>query len=216
MAAATSFFRRPQGAGWLILSGGRVGDEQAARVLGVMDVAGPVVVVVLSAGEVEQGTSELAIFTDPSGLPGSVGVLDPAGGGNPSVLEVLAEAALIIIADCGPDESLRQALEESGASDVLLEALRSGAVILAEGAAAEVLGQFTGSEEPAPGLGWLPGAVIQTHYLPDRPGPRLPQRSHLYRLGLGEGAVLALGPGGSVEVWGQPSPVVTLGTGWLR
>ena len=193
-----------------------MGDEQAARVLGVMDVAGPVVLVVLSPGEVEQGASELAVFTDPSGLPGSVVVLDPPGGGNPSLLEVLGEAALIVIADCGPDESLRQALEESGASDVLLEALRSGSVIIAEGAAAEVLGQSTGGEEPAPGLGWLPGAVVRTHYLPDRPCPALPQRSHLYRLGLGEGAALALGPGGSVEVWGQPSPVVALGTGWLK
>ncbi|MGA2111919.1 MAG: hypothetical protein ABSG98_07190 [Anaerolineales bacterium] len=193
-----------------------MGDEQAARVLGVMGVAGPVVVVVPSQQEAEQGRSELGVFTDLSGSPGIVVFLQPGREENSPLLAALEEAALIVMADCGPAESLREALEESEASDMLLEALRSGCVILAEGAAAEVLGQFTGSEELVPGLGWLPGAVVQAHHLPDRPCPALSRRSHLYRLGLVEESVLALGPGGAVELWGGPSPVVTFGTGWLK
>lgn len=216
MTAVTSFFRRPEGTGWLILSGGALGDEQVARVLGTMAVAGPVVVVVPSESEKAKGESELTAFLDASGLPGSVVFLRTPGEESDRLLLVLGEAAVIVVADCGTAESLLLALEESQASDVLLEALRNGSAILAEGAAAEALGEFIGNRELIPGLGWLPGAVIQAHHTPDRACPGLSHRSHLYRLGLAEGTALALGPQGSVELWGQPSPVVTFGTGWLR
>lgn len=216
MAAVTSFFRRPEGAGWLILSGGHVGDEQVARVLGVMGVAGPALALVPFPNDADQGKSQLLAFTDPSGLSGTVGVLEPRDGGGLPPLEALDEAALIVLVDCGPAEFLREALEDSGASDRLLGALRGGCVVVAQGVAAEVLGQFMGSEKLSPGLGWLPGAVIQSHYLPGRPCPALSGRSHLYRLGLMEESVMALGPEGTVELWGGPSPVVTFGTSWLK
>jgi len=42
----------------------------------------------------------------------------------------------------------------------------------------------------------------------------LAAEDHSYAVGLGEGSVLALGPRGEVEVWGEARPTVTLGRGW--
>ena len=70
-----------------------------------------------------------------------------------------------------PDaETYVRGIGQTDANDFLLAALDAGVVIVAEGAAAESLGQQIAAvdgQSGAPGLGWIPGAIIQTHFSED-------------------------------------------------
>jgi hypothetical protein len=95
-----------------------------------------------------------------------------------------------------------------------------GCLIYAAGEAAEAMGSWVLAPDGArsPGAAVFPGAVI----LPGRADPAtvpgvtdlLASEDHSYAVGLGQGAVLALGPSSQVEVWGDVPPTVTLGRGW--
>ncbi len=93
-------------------------------------------------------------------------------------------------------------------------------LVYAVGEAAEALGSWIvppGGETLA-GVGWLRGAVV----LAGKPEPSsvsgvtelLAREDRSYALGLGEGDILALGPAGEVEVWGEARPTIMLGRGW--
>jgi hypothetical protein len=110
----------------------------------------------------------------------------------------------------------RKKLDES-----LLDTLTDGGVVLAAPQASACFGSWvfsSDSGEAAPGLGWLPGAAVipgQEDPVDDERVRRLlNDRSKVYALGLPTSAILALGPEGQVEVWGEAPPRVALGKGW--
>jgi hypothetical protein len=130
-------------------------------------------------------------------------------------------AGLVILAG-GPAESWVEALTPSTATSSTLDAIGEGSLVYAVGGAAEALGSwmFPVGGAPREALGWLPGGVI----LPGRADPAevdgltklLAREDHSYALGLAEGAVLALGPQGEVEVWSESRPTIALGRGWRQ
>jgi hypothetical protein len=102
-----------------------------------------------------------------------------------------------------------------------LAALGEGSLLCAAGEAAQALGTWVSScpSGPlSPGLGWLPGAII----LPGETDPMecpeireaLSGPGRKYALGLPPGAILAIGPEGEAEVWGDVRPTLALGRGW--
>lgn len=100
------------------------------------------------------------------------------------------------------------------------EILAEGSMFFAAGPCAAALGSWIGSGwgVTEPGLGWLEGGII----LPGVEQPvdipfvvdLLEGEEPLYALGLGIGAVLALGPREEREVWGDRAPVIVLGRSW--
>ncbi len=159
----------------------------------------------------EASETRLAECSILSGLPGEVVVMGSPGGD-----ERLGEATMVVIPDTGSAADLVNSLEESGTGDNLLLALEDGAVLLAEGRSSEALGEVIETEELAAGCGWLRRAVLQARHVPGMACLAILKRPTLFRLGLGEHAALALGPKGEVEVWGEPSPTITLGAAWVR
>ena len=102
-------------------------------------------------------------------------------------------------------------------------ALGKGRLLLAVGGAAAALGSWIrvpGEDALHDGLEWIRGAVV----LPDVESPAhdreiqswLKRVDRSYAIGLPQGAVFALGPEGEVEVWGEVSPVLSLGAGWTQ
>jgi len=71
-----------------------------------------------------------------------------------------------------------------------------------------------------PGLGWLPGAIVllgetdPMECAEVRDGLGGPGKK--YALGLPPGAILAIGPEGEAEVWGDVRPTLALGRGWSQ
>jgi hypothetical protein len=95
-----------------------------------------------------------------------------------------------------------------------------GAVILPTGSAAASLGTWYLSATNAveAGVGWVAGAIILTEVA--EPSEHDTVRSWLeeepkgYALALAEHTLVALGPDGDIEVWGDAEPVIVLGPGW--
>lgn len=124
----------------------------------------------------------------------------------------------------GVADHLLDAIAGSPAAEALEGLWRGGGVVAAIAAAAQACGVAVRSiagGELIPGLGWLPGAVIETNFDPghDRrlrklltaPGVRL-------GLGIPSGSAVLLGPAGAIEVvgtafllGGPEADLVTLG-----
>ena len=122
-------------------------------------------------------------------------------------LERIAECAAVYLGG-GVADQLLEAIAGEPAAEALLERLRGGGTIVAIAAAAQGLGVWARSiavGEHVPGLGWLPGGVVEPNFDPahDRRLRKLvAQPGVTWGLGLPAGTAVLLGPDGAVEVVG--------------
>lgn len=122
-------------------------------------------------------------------------------------LERIAAAAAVYVGG-GVADDLLDTLADSPAVEALLDKLRSGGTVVAIAAATQALGRWVRSLDPRrhlPGLGWLPGGVVEPNFAPDhdrRLRQLLAQPGARWGLGLPAGSALLLGPGGEHEIVG--------------
>jgi hypothetical protein len=131
--------------------------------------------------------------------------------------DALAETALALLPDLADPDTYAKALGETDANEFLLTALDAGVLIAAEGFAAEALGEqilVGGGRESAPGLRWIPGAVVQSHFTQTPTMPEILKRRDRFRIGLPAGTAIALGPGEECEIWGEEKPTITFREWW--
>ncbi|MBX3061947.1 MAG: hypothetical protein KF726_03170 [Anaerolineae bacterium] len=206
------------GGGWIVLTGG--GDfrttredegtnEIEAQALGLAS-AGKPMAYIFAASDIETADEHLALLEDlgaPSGY-----LVDALSEDDDTLRTQLEDAGLIILADGKQADQLRGGL--LGAAIAGIEAaFQEGAVILAEGAGAQVLGGVYGAK---PGLGWIEGAAVVPYFDTEAGKQRLRDlliaHPESYALGIGTGSALALGPNGEVQAWGKRQITVTLGS----
>ncbi len=209
----SQLFRRPQGTGWLVLCGGPSPEGLIQRALALVDHAGILLAVVPSARDLPGADIALEAWIDASGWEArSIDCQTPD-----ALEDALTEAALVLLPDLADAETYIRGLGQTDAVDFLLAALDAGVVIVAEGAAAESLGQQIAAEDGqsgAPGLGWIPGAIIQTHFSEDAINPSILNRNDRFRIGLPAGVSIALGPEEEREIWGEGKPTITFREWW--
>lgn len=219
MSRAEEIFHHEGRAGWLVLASQvpRLGGETpelAERLVERMDLSRPPVC--LSMEEKQAQGLDLLLEEFETLLGVRPAVLS-------AELEPPAELALVglILLTGGTSTEWVQALENTLLGEVVLQALQQGSVVFAIGPAAGAMGSWSlpeSAEQLLPGLSWVGGAVV----LPgeDEPADRGPVRELLrenpkaYALGLAEHTLLALGPAGEIEVWGEAQPKIILGQGW--
>jgi cyanophycinase-like exopeptidase len=122
-------------------------------------------------------------------------------------VERLATAAAVYLGG-GVTDHLLDALAGSPAGEALAARLRDGGMVVAIAAAAQAAGAaarsiFAGT--PLPGLGWLPGGVVETNFDPGhdrRLRQLLGAPGASWGLGMATGAAVLLGPEDAVEVVG--------------
>ena len=221
----SQLFRRPPGSGWLILSGGLPTDDHVQRALALVEHAGTAIALVPTAeflGPAEEALDPWIALTGWGGKAVDCGSPD-------AVEEEVSEAALVLLPDGAAANLFVEALGQTDAGEFLLSALDEGAVIVAAGSAAEAMGELIAESNPdhlpdlhggndghragSPALGWIPGAIIQSHFTAGIPIPASLKRKDLFRIGLPDGVSLALGPGDEREIWGEEKPVITF-RGW--
>jgi hypothetical protein len=206
-------------AGWVVLANQvpRLGGETpvlAERLVERMDVSRPVACLV-GRGQEPEGLNtlleefEVLLQLEPAVL--DAGLEPPAE---------LANASLVIMAGGSAAEWIDR-LDQTLMGDLLLQALADGAILMAIGGAAGAFGTWTlGPEGDSllEGVGWVVGAVVlpgvQTPAELEPVRSLLQDRPRSYALGLTEHTLVALGPGGEIEVWGDHQPTIILGQGW--
>ncbi|MGD2116071.1 MAG: Type 1 glutamine amidotransferase-like domain-containing protein [Acidobacteriota bacterium] len=119
------------------------------------------------------------------------------------------EACAAVYLGGGVADHLLETLADSPAAGALATKLAAGGVVVAIAAAAQALGVAVRSiriGETLPGLGWLPGGVVEPNFDPghDRRLRRLLQAPGArWGLGIPSGSCLLLGPDGAVERVGE-------------
>ena len=123
-------------------------------------------------------------------------------------VERIAECSAVYLGG-GVADHLLDALAGSPAADALVGKLAAGGVVVAIAAAAQAVGEVARSIRPGqtvPGLGWLPGGVVEPNFDPghDRRLRKLLQAPDArWGLGLAAGSCLLLGPEGARELVGE-------------
>ncbi|MBN2084964.1 MAG: hypothetical protein JW748_07030 [Anaerolineales bacterium] len=188
-------------------------EELILRALALVNQAGILAAVVPSARELPGADTALEDWMDASGWEARS--LDSD---SPDALEdALTEAALVLLPDLADAGTYARCIGQTDANEFILAALDAGVVIVAEGAAADALGEqlTAGDGQPGtPGLGWIPGAIIQTHFTEGQNIPLILNRNDRFRIGLPEGVSIALGPKEEREIWGMGKPTITFREWW--
>ncbi|MEX0788337.1 MAG: hypothetical protein WD906_05755 [Anaerolineales bacterium] len=218
MTTPQEVFRRIRGEGWLVLAGGapqlgRPYPHLAEHLLRYTDLSQPCRILVSGAStrDQDQFLEDVDVLLDSNVRVEAVKTIAPGPDLGSGLLALLG----------GDSGSWLAAIESKNLDGSLLDTLTEGGVVLAAPEASECFGSWvfpSVSGEASPGLGWLPGAAVI-------PGPidpvndervrrLLDDHEKVYALGLPTSAILALGPGGQVEAWGEAPPRVTLGKGW--
>ncbi len=201
-----------EGAGWLVLSGGSGGEEAdgdiEANALAWVEVGRPVAYI-WAAGDVETADKHLEALDDLGAPTGYL--VDVLTEDDDTLRQQLEMAGLVVLGD-GPNlKELRSGLL-GAAIEGIGSAFERGAVILAIGHGAAVLGGLLGEQA---GLGWVEGAVIAPKYNAEHEQARLREllQKHpdAYGIGIAAGSALALGPNGEVGALGNGQITVMLG-----
>jgi hypothetical protein len=218
---AERVFRRLAGEGWIVLSGSLAAPGASQRELGdrILERLDLSLEPLLATGPQadKAAASDFAEEVEAwLGLPvrrvelqrlreedwTQVGLLTMTGGPVPAWLEWL-----------GASQNRATPLADLG----------EGSLLYAAGEAAQAMGSWAPlppSGQLSPALGWLPGAIV----LPGEVDPMecaevrdgLVGPGKKYALGLPPGAILAIGPEGEAEVWGDVRPTLALGRGWSQ
>jgi len=212
--------KRPGTMGWLVLSAGEPDPssipELLERLLERIDPSRSVLSLEMSPG-LPEGDDLAAQVAQLLGQTCTRLVLEP------NQIETIQFAWLeagLIFTRGGNELEWRDWIDDFLFQGYPEEILAEGSVLFAAGSCAGALGSWIGSglRVTEPGLAWLDGGMI----LPGVEQPvdipvvveRLESEDPFYALGLGHGAVMALGPAEEREVWSDRAPVIVLGKGW--
>ena len=202
---------RIPGAGWLALLGGgefSFGEtEEADRAWLAKAPAGLVGFLPAASGSTDYGEHLAAYLLEVfERETATIPIYRPRDARRGKNRERIAAASAVYLGG-GVAEQLLDALRDTPCAEALAEKLRAGGAVVAIAAAAQSLGEVarTLRGAPIPGLGWLPGGVVETSFDPahDRRLRRLLARPEArWGLGLPAGSALLLGPEGETEVVG--------------
>lgn len=205
-----SVFRWRDGRGWLVLAGGPQ-EETRAQVLARSGADGAVAVLALPDGQAEQILADLQDLGAPAGY-----LVDVVAESDEELRCRIGEAGVVVISAAGDPDDVRSLLV-GPALDGVEQAFQNGAIILAEGAAAQAFGAWVLSEGTAPeGFGWLENLVIDIG--PPPAGGEAVRVLELnpegVALALADDAAIAFGPDGQVDLWGSRRVAVMLGAAY--
>ncbi len=216
----SNIFKWRGGEGWLILAGGgESGDEIESNALSKV-AAGDPLAYIWAASDVEKADEHLSAL-DELGAPTGY-LVDVLSEDDDTIRVQLAQAGLIVLGD-GPNVGMLRSGVVGAAIDGIGKAYERGAIILAIGAGAAVMGQqfLSGAgDELKPGFGWLERAIILPNYIPEEDAGRmraaLLKQPEYFGLGLGEHSALAFHADGTVETWGERKISVILGAAFIE
>lgn len=221
MKESNKLFQRPRGDGWLVLADrppslGSEYSNLADSLLMNADLSYQPLCIVGEAGEHPDLADFIMDLKLLLGVEIAVGRLEDAKSWD------TLDPGIVILAG-GRAEYWVEALGETHLGVLILQGLLSGLLLMPIGAAASALGSWIleeGQDSPLPGLNWLAGSIVVPWTSEpaefDNVRSILASPEPMYAIGLEGGRIIAIGPGGEVELWGTDSPNIVLGTGWRK
>lgn len=217
--------RRVPGNGWIVLVGGgefSFGEtERADRAWLEKTAPGPIGFLPTASGSDEYGHYFAEYMDEAFGREArTVPIYRTRDARRGKNLERIDEAATIYLGG-GIADRLTEVLVDSPALEHLAGKLSSGGVLVAIAAAAQALGAAHRSlrgDARLPGLGWLPGGVIEANFAPThdrRLREMLGWPGIEWGLGLPAGSAVLFGPDQAVE-WVGPAVLLTDSEGDLQ
>jgi hypothetical protein len=210
--ARNNVLRWQDGRGWLILSGGGAdASDVRAQAIGRVSADGGVAYVSLSGAQAEKALADMEDLGAPSGY-----LVDVLTEDDETIQAKLSEAGLVVIEGSASVDDLRSSLLGAAIEGIHV-AFENGAVVLAEGRAASVFGEWVAQESGAltSGLEWVQSALILPAITSisqsEIAQSALSAQPSAIAIGIGEGSALALGPDGEVETWGGRQVTIALG-----
>lgn len=198
--------------GWLVLSGAADRrSEIRAQALSRANADGAIAYISLAGDMGDALMDDLAELGAPTGY-----LVDLADSDNNAIHERLRAAGMIVIE---PGEDLRQLkrLMSQTVAHALKEALNHGALILFEGLAATLAGEYiVQSSGMAKGLKFVRNVYIASD-VSSVLETQAAQKVYLAQpeaalIAIDRGAALVLGPNQHIETWGRPQIVFRLGS----
>ncbi len=197
--------------GWIVLSGRADPlSEIRAQALSRHNASGAIAYITLADDLGDELMDDMAELGAASGY-----LVDLEEQDNNEIYERLSGAAMIVVDADGQGGRLLRLLRRT-AIHALKEALQRGALILLEGAAAAITGEFvlTADGRIESGLNLLKNALVAT----DVSGLAGDQALRAARselpdalfVGLATGSALVLGPEGQIETWGERQVAINL------
>jgi cyanophycinase-like exopeptidase len=205
--------RRIPGDGWLVLIGGgefsfgETEDADDAWLAKAGD--GPVGFVPAASGSEDYGHNFAEYVHEELGREAQIVPVYRARDARRSKnAERIEECAVVYLGGGVPDHLLEALEEGSPVRDALTAKLERGGVVVAIAAAAQAAGQGTRGirREVLPGLGWLPGGVVDPNFDPEhdrRLRKLLTTPGITWGVGIPPESALLLGPDGAVEIVGE-------------
>ncbi|MCU0476458.1 MAG: hypothetical protein MUC99_10165 [Anaerolineae bacterium] len=218
MSAPQPTLTWPDALGWLVLSGTSEGDGAVrAEVLQRLKPEGGVAYLGLRESALDAVMDDLDDLGAPTGYLVNILTED-----DDQIRASLREVSLIVLDSEEDPQRLYETLQ-GAAIEAVRAAYERGAVVLAEGQAAGLLGAYWRDRRGVlrEGLGWLREAFVCPD-LPDREQLRaeavevFERHPEALAVGIPTGAALALGVGGHLELWGDRPVAVTFGPGFLK
>ncbi|MCB9451991.1 MAG: hypothetical protein H6672_11165 [Anaerolineaceae bacterium] len=213
--ASNNVLRWRDGRGWFVFSGSTGSDVVRAAALGRASADGGLAYVCMGAADAcEQVLEDLEDLGAPSGY-----LVDVLSEADDAVREKLSEAGIIVISEAGDAGAIRSALM-GAAAEGILAAYANGALILLEGAAVAVAGNWIALDngDVLTGLSWVDSAVFVpgAARVSDFPEVRgvLVDQPEAVAVGIGADSALVLGPDGEIETWGRRHISIVLGSGY--
>jgi len=202
-----SVFRWRNGRGWLVLAGAAQ-DEIRGHVLSRSAADGAMAVIALPPSAADHLLEDLADLGAAAGY-----IVDVMTEPDEDIQAKTGEAGVVVLSADGDPDEVRSALT-GAAIQALDQAFQNGAIVLAEGAAAQAMGAWLLSDGFTPdGFAWLEDAVIELGPPPVGGDALAVLETHPEGLAmaLADDAAVAFGPDGQVELCGSRRVAVTLG-----
>lgn len=202
--------------GWLVFSGS-ANSGIRAQILNRLSTDGAVVLLTTGGEDVETADAALADLEE-LGAPAGY-LVDVSTEDDETVRARVSEASLVVLETQAETQRVKSALQ-GAADEGIRAALANGAWLLAEGRAAEAVGEWylRSSQDVRAGLNWLSQAfVLVGDATPAEVIKRLlSEQPQAIVLSIASGSALVLGPDGEIETWGEGRVTVVLGQSLLH
>ncbi len=224
MTAITSIFEYRGSRGWVILAGESpyVRGSETLVLDSIKGLLGPErSQVILTPGGKIPSSAQSFIKDFEALIHGDLKIIDPLEM-TPALIQSACQDAQLVLALGGSREDWVTIFAEERMPNDPDLIIAEDSLLMAIGCLVSLLGEWSydpDQDQISDGIGWFPHAIFMLG--PEAPASKkgirqiIEEQMKSYALSLAPETIIAIGPHGKVEIWGEAAPEILLGQGWV-